>query len=178
MLDSFDTAGPKPSWNTVLGMFSATFFTPKMANPKLHIFFNIPVLIVFLNAWKISPCGGVAAKSLSTLWMKECLLRFSFRLKLLPHITHSNGFSPLWTGRYRVRAFLSANSFLHPMQRHNFSSMWTRRCWLRLFKETHSTDCAFKRSIAAANSDTRPLYKTNLKNVPLTLNIHVASFHE
>ena len=52
------TSWSQHSWNTVLGMFSGTLFTPQLGNLKLHIFqlngaHCVPQL-------KISPWGGVA----------------------------------------------------------------------------------------------------------------------
>ena len=49
MYISRDLAGNQQSWNTVLGIFWGAFFTPKVGSLKLHIFFNLPVLIVLLS---------------------------------------------------------------------------------------------------------------------------------
>ena len=66
------------------------------------------------------------------VWIKECLLKSSFRMNDLSHLSHLNGFSPVWRNSCLVNSDgvlkdLPQSSWVHL---YGLSSWWTLLCIL------------------------------------------------
>ena len=65
------------------------------------------------------------------MWIRTCVVKYSFRWKLLPHTVHSNGFSLVWMALCLVSARSTWKCLPHVVHSNGFLSAWMQICLFR-----------------------------------------------